>query len=116
MRDYARDGQEGEGEMPKETIATRSENDTDQAGEVLERRTERIAVCWGHDPASPVEAVQVTIAQETYVPVEGVFYAAEILWPCSAHELYSVALTRREINKLIDKLRNARDRVFGTDA
>ena len=101
--------------MPKETIATRSENDTNQAGKVLERRTERIAVCWGHDQPGVAEAVQVTIAQETYVPAEGVSYAAEWLWPCSKHELYSIALTRREINKLIDKLRNARDRVFGTD-
>ena len=101
--------------MPKETIAARSENDTDQAGKVLERRIERIAVCWGSDPASPVEAVQVTIAQETYTPVEGASYPAEWLWPCSKHELYSVALTRREINKFIATLRNSRDRVFGTD-
>jgi hypothetical protein len=97
--------------MPKETIATRTEDDVDTMGKVLEHRVERIAVAWGRGQDGP-EAVQVTIAQESYVVRDGMdLFDA----PGTSHELYSAGLSRREINRLIEVLRKARNQVFGTD-
>ena len=102
--------------MPKETIATRTETDTDRDGGVLETREDRLNVAWGRfDEIDWPDTVQVTIRQEAY---EGVYdwRAVPSAQPAhSARELYSMALTRREINALIRVLRRAREQVFGSD-
>lgn len=106
--------------MPREVIARRSEEDfAREGGPALERREEDLNVEWARfsTPEVTQEVVQVTIRQASYAP----YYDGDPVlgpnWrPVTGRELYSSALTRKEVNKLIATLRRARDQVFGTDA
>ena len=84
--------------MPKETIATRSENDTALDGTVLETRHEALSVAWGRQPDADGEAVQITISQETVGRGGG--------------ELYSAGLDRTEIDHLIDTLKRVKRQAY----
>lgn len=112
--------------MPREVIARRREEAlAAEGGPALERREEDLNVEWGKPALNeyyaggplvnvPDEVVRVTIRQETQLPHDN---GRGIHWDAvTGRELYSAALTRKEVNKLIATLRRARDQVFGTDA
>jgi len=104
--------------MPRELIARYAEDEYLAEGVFVARREDDLSVEWGkadlpvYADLPGLDAVQVTVKHSVYGEFDPNTVSRELR---ESRELYSTALTRKQINHLIKTLRKARDQVFGTD-
>lgn len=109
--------------MPRELISREVEYDRAPGAPTvggkphwLEKREYDLSVAWGRLPEnsglSVPDSVQVTVREAVYGPPTEKFPDGN---PIEGSERYSSALSRKQINRLIQALRRARDQVFGRE-